>query len=53
MGTIRRRDVVSRFNISREAARRDLLALGHLSLLRQEGRGRAAKYRCPDRGSSF
>jgi hypothetical protein len=44
MGALRRRDVGERFDIEREAARRELLVLARLGLLRPAGRGRAVHY---------
>jgi len=43
-GSIRRRNVRSRFGFSREAARRELVALATLGLLRRTGRNRGARY---------
>ncbi len=43
-GDLRRRELVSRFRVSREAARRELAGLVRLGLLRLTGRGRGARY---------
>lgn len=43
-GEVRRRDLVRRFGISREVARRQLVALAQAGLLHQVGSGRGARY---------
>jgi DNA-binding IclR family transcriptional regulator len=44
VGTVRRRDVVEQFNVSRETARLELRALARLGWLRPAGRGHRARY---------
>jgi transcriptional regulator with AAA-type ATPase domain len=46
-GTVRRADLVRRFGISAEAARRDLAALTTAGILGRRGRGRATTYLLP------
>lgn len=46
-GAVRRRDLVSRFGISREAAHEDLVALVRAGLLRRSGTGRGSTYSPP------
>ena len=43
-GEVRRRDLVGRFGISREGARRHLLSLARMGLLRRVGGGRGSRY---------
>ena len=43
-GSVSRRDVMTRFAISGEAARRDFVALVHANALRRSGRGRGSRY---------
>jgi two-component system response regulator HydG len=43
-GEVRRRDLVRRFGISREVARRQLVALARAGYIRQVGSGRGARY---------
>ena len=43
-GEVRRRDLVARFGISREAARRQLVALARVGVLRRVGSGRGSRY---------
>ena len=43
-GSVRRRDLMARFAISGEAARRELVALVRAGLLRRDGRRRGARY---------
>jgi transcriptional regulator with PAS, ATPase and Fis domain len=46
-GTVRRADLVRRFGISAEAARRDLAHLVTIGALGRSGRGRATTYQFP------
>ena len=47
-GVIRRRDIIERFGLSGEAARRDLHTLTRHGLLRREGNHRGSRYLAPE-----